>query len=459
MNQSSILSPQSSVLSHRWSLVVGRWSFVLAIVLLIALLPGGRLAQAQTPKKERAFVYGINAAFAATYLGTFAPDSASAIYLLADQTSVISPRITEIYFWPITNEYQADWNLVNEPVPGKLEILRSGQLLTSLDPTKYSIQFTPRGMSADAQLYLGTEAEQAQAQFKAKQDAYQQASGAYVDAHRQWLIAMDAAVSQRAAGKNVAIPPEPQRPAPIDTYSNGLNDGFAVKLAPGKYRIQVRSPDGTIAPQSGRDLVVFAPRRVAVGYTVVPETRWTTPDQVTDLSDAILGQPGSNLYLQPHVIREYPVRAYALLQNPQARGVETSEWTWVSGEPLHDSQLQIVVGDQVADQRALTPYKVNQLADTALGYEVQPYPPGGTSSSNPDFTAYPIQLDASGASYSVRLVSPQGTVVDGSTRLVRAPSPVAFSLLLLLPAAPLVVGACIILRRRRRMRLPRDVVK
>jgi hypothetical protein len=437
-----------------------RLADLLAIVLLIALLQVSSQAQAQTQQKERAFVYGINAAFAATYLGTFAPDSASAIYVLADQTSVISPRITEIYFWPITNEYQADWTLVNELVPGKLEILRSGQLITTVDPTKYTIQFTPHGAAADAKLYLSAEAEQAQAQFKAKQVAYQRASGAYLEAQRQWTAALDAAVAQRAAGKNVALPPEPQPPAPIDIFSNGLNDGFPIKLASGNYQIQLRSPNGTIAPQSRRDLVVFAPRRVAVGYTVVPETRWTTPDQVTDLNDVILGEPGSNLYLEPHVTREYLARAYTLLQDPQAHDIETSEWTWVNGEPLHDSQLQIVVGDQIADQRALTPYSVKQLADTALGYEVRPYVPGSASSgSNPDFAAYPIRLEASGAPYSVRLVSPQGTVVDGSTRQVRAPSRVAFSQLLLLPAAPLIVGALIILRRRRRMRLPRDVVK
>ena len=82
----------------------------------------------------------------------------------------------------------------------------------------------------------------------------------------------------------------------------------------------------------------------------------------------------------------------------------------------------------------------------------------------PLFTAFAspaiaLRLEASGAPYSVRLVSPQGMVVDGSTRQVRAPSRVPFSQLLLLPAAPLIVGALIILRRRRRMRLPRDVVK
>src|SRR5262249_32848117 len=154
---------------------------------------------------------------------------------------------------------------------------------TTIDPTKYSIQFAPRGTSADATLYLGAEAEQAQAQFKAKQDSYQRASSAYLETRQQWLAAVDAAAAQHAARKNVTVTPGPPAPAPIDIYSNGLNDGFPIKLAPGNYQIQVRGSDGTVAPQSQRDLVVFAPRRVAVGYTVVPETRWTPPDQVTDL--------------------------------------------------------------------------------------------------------------------------------------------------------------------------------
>ncbi len=52
----------------------------------------------------------------------------------------------------------------------------------------------------------------------------------------------------------------------------------------------MRSADGTIVAGSQRELVVFAPRRVAVGYNVLPETRWTTPEQVNDLSDVIVGE-------------------------------------------------------------------------------------------------------------------------------------------------------------------------
>jgi hypothetical protein len=432
---------------------------MLALVLLALLLAGGT-ALAQTPKKERAFVYGINAAFATSFTGTFAPASAPAIYLLANETSVISPRITEIYFWPITNEYQADWALVNETVTGTLEILRGGQVVSSVPLSKYSIQYTPRGTSADARLYLGAEAEQAQEQFKAKQAAFQKESLAYYQAQQKWQAAIEEAIAKRQAGQNVTPPPEPQPPTPIDTFSNGLNDGFPIKLAPGNYQIQVRGADGAIVPESPRALIVFAARRVAVGYTVVPEARWTTPDHVDDLSDVILGGPGSNLYLQPHVTREYPARAYALLQNPQAHGAETSEWAWYGGEPLRDAQLEVVAGGQVVERHTLTPYRVNQLADTALRYEVQPFTPNmAGSQASPDFEAYPIRLDQSGAAYSVRLLSPQGTIMDGSARQVRAPAGISLAPLMLLPAVPLILGAVVVVRRRRRMRLPRDIVK
>ena len=75
-------------------------------------------ATAQFDRGERAFVYGINAANPDNFVGTFAPPSAETIYLLAGQPSMVSPRYTEIAFWPITNEYQPDWTMLNEPAAG-----------------------------------------------------------------------------------------------------------------------------------------------------------------------------------------------------------------------------------------------------------------------------------------------------------------------------------------------------
>ncbi|HEY3230186.1 MAG TPA: hypothetical protein VGJ87_13270 [Roseiflexaceae bacterium] len=435
------------------------WLRLLAAVLLVILLQGSCQVLAQAPQKERAFVYGINAALPTGYSGSFAPPLVPSIYLLADQTSMISPRMTEIYFWPITNEYVADWNTLNQVVSGTLEISRNGRLVASVESTKYTIHYTSHGSRTTAELFLAQAAEDAQARFKAEQKRFQKESSDYLKAERAWTAAVEAARIKREAGESVSLPPNPQPPAPINMYSNGLNHGFPIELEAGDYQIQLRSPDGTIVSQSQRSLIIFAPRRIAVGYTVVPETRWTTPEQVNDLSDVILGTAGSTLYLEPHVTREYPARAYELLQNPQTPGAESAEWSWEIGEPTTRGQLEIVAGDQVVDRRPLAPYRAKQVPGSTLGYEIHPFVPGDQAASTvPDFEAYPVRLEQS-AAYSIRLVSPQGTIVPGSARQVRVPAPVGFTQLLVLPTVPLILGAWIVTRRRRRLRLPRDAVK
>jgi hypothetical protein len=65
-----------------------RW-FALAICLLITGLTSSVVVRAQEPQRQRAFVYGINAALDNTFTGSFAPPSVPTLYLLADQTSIL----------------------------------------------------------------------------------------------------------------------------------------------------------------------------------------------------------------------------------------------------------------------------------------------------------------------------------------------------------------------------------
>ncbi len=187
-------------------------------MLLLALLQGSHAAHAQAPQKERAFVYGINAAFAAGFMPAASPRQAPRRSICwYSQTSIVSPRITEIYFWPITNEYQADWSLVNETVPGKLEILRFGQVFATVDSTKYSIQYTPRGISADAKLSLAPTPSRPQAQFTASQEAYQQAMQAYQAAQNEWMLMVDEA-KQEAGGRRECHAPAAAGATRADQY-------------------------------------------------------------------------------------------------------------------------------------------------------------------------------------------------------------------------------------------------
>jgi hypothetical protein len=427
-----------------------------ALALVVLALAGGAVARAQEPAKTRAFVYGINAALGNTYSGSFVPPSVPGIYLLADQTSVISPRMTEIYFWPITNEYKASFETVNEPVAGSLEIIQGGQVIKSTEPTSYTIHYKPRGAEVDAALFLGKEADQAQASFTAEQKAYQQALSDFYKQQQAWLALADDANQRIAKGEKVTIPPAPQQPQPISVTSNGINQGIPIKLPVGVYQIRLRDPKGAIVPDSTRALVVFSPRRTGIGYQVVPETRWTTPDQADDQTDVIVGKANSQLYLIPHTAREFPARAYALLQDPQQQVGETSDWTWVLGEPVTTGQLEVSGAGAAPERRELTPYRVKQSPGNTLGYQIEPFTPDPSQPAAPDLVAYPIHIDQPGSGYEIRLLSPQGEPVPGSTRLVRTPAAAPLATLLVLALVPLAVGALVLVRRRMRMRMPRN---
>ncbi len=417
---------------------------------------------AQTTDGERAFVYGINAAVPGNFVGTFAPPATETIFLLADRTSVISPRFTEIYFWPITNEYRANWNALNEPVPGVLEVVRNGNLVAEVAPTDYTIHFSQEGTTTTAELFVGPAAVDAEASFRSRQDAFNEAAAAYQREERAWLDAAAEAGARQEAGEKVALPTAPVRPEPIGIFSNGLNHGIPLDLDPGQYSIRLRGSNGEIVPGSERTLHVFAPRRTGVGYTAVPETRWTTPLESSAPSDVIFGAADSTLYLEPHLAREYPARDWALLQDPQSPGDDVGGWVWVNGERLGDRQLEIFAGADVVDRRSLTPYNVRQVPGSQLGYEViaidssTPQLPDSSTSGLPDFEAYPLHLEAPGEHYQIRLASEEGEIMPGSERLVRVPANPPLTRLFVLPVIPLVAGAIVITRRRRGARMPRD---
>jgi hypothetical protein len=422
----------------------------LLILSLSSLLLIPVLVFAQAPEQIEAFVYGINAAIPSAVIGTFAPPIVDEIYLMADNTSILSPRRTRVYYWPITNEYRAAWSQLNEQIDGVLEVLQGGQVVATFEQMPYTIHFSAGEGAAKPQLFIGEEAFVANERFQAEQMAYRQAVGEYQAAREDWL---EAARQARERGEDPnTFPPGPVAPEPFNTFSTGLNSGFPVDLEEGTYQIQTRKEDGTIIPESKRDLVVFAPRRTAVGYEVVPEARWTFPEELNDLSDVILGEDDTVLYLKPHIVREYPALAYDRLQDPQsASETSESEWTWVGGETLDEGILEIVQNEEVEARIPLEDYTVKQVPGRELGYEILPYDPNDPDlTPRVDFTGYRVEVSADQPAYEVRLRSLDNELLIGSDREVRAVQPVSLPALLLISLIPLAFGAALIFWRRRR---------
>lgn len=403
------------------------------------------LLLAQTPEQTDAFVFGINASVPGAVIGTFAPPSVDTIYFLADRTSILSPRRTRVYFWPITNEYRAAWSEVNEEVEGTLEVLQNGRVVEELEQVSYTIHFSSGQQAPRPQLYVGQEAEEANEQFLAAQNAYRQAVLEYEQAREAWLA------QAREAQDRSTLPPAPQQPEAFNVFSTGLNSGYAVDLPAGAYQIRTRAPGGDIVPQSERRLVVFEPRRTAVGYEVLPEARWTFPEELNDLASAVLGEPGSVVYLKPTIVREYPALAYEHLQDPQYTGdASGSEWMWVSGEPVEDAQLEVVRGGRVEERVPLQPYFVRQVSGGELGYDIVPYSQD-TPDLTPrvDFSGYRLEMDPQREAFEVRLRSPEQELLFGSARQVRVVQPVSVYSLLPLALLPLALGAGLLFWRRR----------
>jgi hypothetical protein len=417
------------------------WGLMILLLVLVAPV----LVFAQETDRQETFVYGINAGIPDAVIGTFAPPVVDTIYLMSTETSILSPRITSVYYWPITNDYRASWNILNEVVDGKLEIMQGLQTVETIEQTTYTIHFRRgQGSANKPTLYIGSEAVAANAQFEADQLAYREATLAYQEARQAWLAAAREAQQQGVDPDD--FPPAPLEPLPLNTFSTGLNSGFPVQLEAGTYRMQTRAADGTIVPKSERRLVVFSPRRTAVGYEVVPEQRWTFPEESNDLEGAILGAEDTAVYLKPFITREYPALAYARLQDPQDASVtQAGEWTWVAGEPIEDVILERVSGGRVLEQIPLQAYTVKQTPGGEFGYDILEYD-SRTPEITPrvDFIGFRLPFANDNRSFSVRLRSSDNTLLLGSNRAVRVADSNSPILLGLISMLPLLAGASIL---------------
>ena len=426
-----------------------RWG-LLAVIMIVAT-PTFVFAQDAIDRQET-FVYGINAGIPDAVIGTFAPPVVDTIYFMSTETSILSPRITSVYYWPITNDYRASWNVLNEVVDGQLEIVQGLQTVQTVDQTVYTIHFhRGQGSTNKPTLYIGSEAEVAFERFQADQDAYREATLAYQEARQAWIDAAREAQKQGVDPND--FPPGPEEPPPFNTFSTGLNSGFPIKLEPGNYRIRTRAADGSIVPESERRLVVFSPRRTAVGYEAIPEDRWTFPEESNDLEGAILGEADSVVYLKPFITREYPAASYARLQDPQDASIgQAGEWTWVAGEPIDNATLEQVSGGRVFDQIPLQAYSVRQNPGGELGYEILEYD-SRTPDVTPrvDFVAFRLPLTSENRNFSVQLRSSDEILLTGSNRDVRVSQSNSPILLGLISLLPLLAGGMILWWRQQQI--------
>lgn len=417
------------------------------LVLILFTVP----ISAQSPESSEEFVYGLNIFTGQRYLGTFLPPTEETLYVLADITNIISPRQTQVYFWPVTNEYKADWDAMNEVVDGTLEILQGRRILYTLSQTKYVIQYPQSYDGGEVYIYTGAEAETQYQEFDRLRREFRDEVAAYYEAAQDYRRDVTDAMLEGTLTEEP--PPPPAEPEPFIFLSTNVHDGFSVKLPAGTYTLRLRGTDGQIVPESERKLIAFSALREGVGYTVVPQDKWTAPEQSDDPSQVLYARSGTVIYLQPFNEKEYNELYFARLELPQSTSGSPDRWTWVHLQPKEAAYLEVLHGNQAVSRVEKKPYLVKQLPGTALGYEVLEQGKAEDERSRtrtPDFEGYEVRVEPDQPSFTVRLVGADGTVIQGSEREIRLVDSQYASMLFLLPAVPLVAGVSLLVWRRRR---------
>lgn len=422
------------------------------LLLLIALAVAVTVAPsfAQVPQKERRFVYGVNLFDGTQYATGFVPPAVETMYLLADHVGVLDPKLTEVYFWPITNDYRADFASLNELVPGRLEIVQGGQVIQTVELTEYIVQIDQSGELGPGQVALGSDAQAAWARFQADRAAYLERLRAHAEAQIAYQQQVETMRASAAPGASITLPDPPVEPAPFTLYSTEVGRGFPIQSGPGEYTIRVRDAEGRTIQDSEKRLVVFGPRRLGVGFEVVAQERWTFPERADDPADVIYTVAGGVAYLRPFASQELNAEAYARLKNPQDQAAPPNRWEWVHVGPV-PQPATLVVRDGAREQRlSLDEFAVEQVPGAALGYRVVPLAERADARSQrkPDLTAYRVEAPAGRSTLSLRLLDADGQELLGGTREVVVVSSAPWWQLALPVLVPLVIGLSVALWRR-----------
>lgn len=409
------------------------------------------------PVKEVQLVYSLSPWDGREYGGTFAAKQADTMYLIADATNIINPLRTEIYYWPITREYMADWFGMREEVPGRLRIRQGDRVVATLDKELYVYSY-PEGSMGRTELLIGEVGVAEYERYERLMNEFYDSMNQYYEldaAYRRDIEALLRRVQQ--TGEYVPedeVPKAPRQPEAPQMYVMPPRASFIVNLPAGRYQVDVIDENGQQVPGSLKNLEVFAPRREGLGYAVVPEHMWTRAFQTNDPTEVLYLEGRRVFFLQPFEAEEYnqfQYRKMEKLHQPLYGEGARSSWMWIHTQEADPGlRLQILRDGEIVQELSRKPYWVRQTAGYSLGYNIVEFDPDDPmmQGREPTFWGYRVELEAMGGGYTMQMVDANGNVIASSVREIRAIRNEPMWPLYVIPFIPFLVGLSVYARRR-----------
>jgi len=422
--------------------------FILWITLTIVISPANA-----GDEKERQIVYIGQINDGQGYRGQFYPSNEETVYLLAGEDNVFIPRVTDVYWWPIAQEFKADWDSKNEPIEGVLEV--DGQVI---ERTFFSLRYAGGYESSKTSLIVGEVANQEHLAYQQELVDYNLAAETYRDLQaefeRQLVIWGDLIEEYRAKGEStddIPVPKQPEAPEPITYTITKPEQAYIINLPQGEHILKLKRLDGEVVPGSERKVIAFSHRREGIAYKVIAASKWTLPEVSTEPDDIIFVSNESALYVQPSAEREYDAFYYAKLLNPQEKSVQDRRgfWTWAPAEHFVGDTLIVEHLDESTQTIHYHPFVVKQTSGSALGYSIVPYDMS-LGLSGPTFEAFELRPQT-----DLFTISIPG--VPGSTREICIVNTKVATYLISFTFIPFICGLAWMFVRRLRSRISTNI--
>jgi hypothetical protein len=360
------------------------------------------------PEIERQIVFGVAPFDGTKYLSSFLPETRKTLRFPANADNVITVLLSDVYYWPISAEYRADFQGVHLPLAGKLSIFKGKKLLQELHQAEY-IYVYPRGPAGEASRLLRG------------------------DEMNRFITDYAAQAGERAA-----------HPDRIYAAYQGPFRGFILNLPAGKYEIVFSVENNEKTFTMTKELTVFSPLGRGFVYQIIPEEKWTISSGSETPYQRIYLKPGGVVYLKIFPTILYRKSDYELMQAPHRPsagiGLENAS-LWIheemSLEEMPGPSLRMTAGGH-ATVLAPRDFIVQQQEGYALGYRVLEYEQTRFPNSRPAFKAYRLTAPPPGTGVMFR-VPESGRETVRHLRTLKPEALCLSFLSLLLPFLPVLL--------------------
>ena len=410
------------------------------LLIVLMLLSVGVFAAA--PEKVEQAVVNLILFDGSLWKNTISPQEYKTFYMMANADNILVPTNTKVYFWPITQEYMADFYDLNEEIEGTMVVSRGNRVIARIEKEEYAFAYPNGYYTGSPQLVRGEEAHKASAQYKDEVNAYYQRVMEYQQALVDYQVALEKFWENPEAyrGRESEIPKEPKIPEYPTYYATEVQRGYIVNLEPGTYTIEIEG-----MPETKRTAIAFTPRRQGVGYDIRPEQQWTVPRPSNDRSETVYVYGKQTIYVTPYKGIEVNHFMYEKLKKLPSelsgRGGELV-YKWMALEYLNGGTLEVYKDGELISTSDFKQWYVDQTAGAALGYNIIEFDPKVQGERPPSFEGFRVQLEGSGR-YSFRLVDKEGNVVQESERLIRSIDSRSRFFAVILPIVPILIGGLI----------------